>query len=619
MTSTTREAFERVVDAICCKRALPFVGAGVSERSKYEGPKRYRPSTRNLARRLARHLLKHAEESQHARSALEGALGENFKGEKKIMRLGLPWLAQLVLQLDSDEHQALCKILDVRRFCRLRPTAAHRYLAFLAREGLLPKVITTNFDRCLETAFEESKAVHLLPDGRPVVCHAVFDTDSNASRRANGLMLTVYKINGCAGSYTGDRASSRRIALTELDLQTWHGEDWAKHLFADAVGDSALVLTGFGGEEAQVRFAVAALTKVFKSHQEPVSPAAAAHQPNAPFVHAFEPRLNRFQQQILYAWFEARAAGLERRTLTAEQRLLYMYANAFTGAHAAFFRDDDSKLTADRFWEAVFMAVWRRKLCEELSVGSTGSYLKQVGFDPDQLAEGICSALFVGTEDQCDHCDLLELPSSTDEEAALPLVRGIEAVLQRRPGHLGSSGRYVALSDKGLLLGLFFLFVAWSRSSTVVRGSSFNADEKMGLRLGHYRIQTTGPEVWLAAQSPARGRDDGVGAVDDCPDFVRILLFTDGRQYYSPQGARAWRILERELSESNDEIPTELGRKGVAVDASGLLDRTQRALDSGSGAAWVSFCKILDGILTNSLSELREYLPSHRHRTEPLE
>ena len=133
MPSTPQEAFERLVSAVYERRVLPLEGAGVSQGAEYEGAKRYRPTTHDLTRRLARHLCKRAQESEAVRRALEGALGEKFKG-KKVMRLALPWLAEQVVQVD-DEHSKLCQILKMERFRALRPTPAHRYLVFLAREG----------------------------------------------------------------------------------------------------------------------------------------------------------------------------------------------------------------------------------------------------------------------------------------------------------------------------------------------------------------------------------------------------------------------------------------------------------------------------------------------------
>src|SRR5690606_26030190 len=60
------------------------------------------------------------------------------------------------IELPDQAHLQLCKLLSIAKYVGLQPTRAHRLMAFLACEGLLPEVITTNYDCCLELAYAEA-------------------------------------------------------------------------------------------------------------------------------------------------------------------------------------------------------------------------------------------------------------------------------------------------------------------------------------------------------------------------------------------------------------------------------------------------------------------------------
>jgi hypothetical protein len=604
VTSTAREAFERVVDAILCERALPFVGAGVSREAPYDavgGTATESPSS-DLEERLANHLWDLARSSKTTRRFLAGALGRRFRGPQALKRLSLPWLAEQIVQLEGSEHQALCEILDIQRFRNLKPTPAHRYLAFLAREGLLSEVITTNYDECLEKAFRES-----MPGSGPGECqggcvHVVTDASRYAERFEKGRpSLTVYKINGSAEEFHGDATSARRIVLAERDLQAWHGDGWAARLFADRVGHKAVILTGFSGEEAQIRFAVAALCNEFGREQQRVAPTEAATRPTAPFVHAYESGLNRFQQQILSVWFGARADE-ERGKLTPEDRLEFIQSNAFTGEHRTFFREENPGLTADRFWEAVFMSAWRRLLEKEVTSGLTAGFLTGLGIEVSEIARGICQALFDGGSRRCYHSELLEVGrrgSRSQRPFSFMHCLGAVRTSDMQPG------TYVALREEPLLFSTLLLFLAWC-----YRFDGVEASENLGLRLPRENPETT-LESWIAASPFLPGASGSAFTDTRQLAFIQIALFMKGPQYLAPD-AETEEI--RESCRSSDGSSFE--RHGIRVDARLLLKRAAEKLINRKGQSdWTDFCEVVNEMVDNPWDWLQDHRPSFRDRT----
>jgi SIR2-like domain len=612
MPRSPQEAFERLIAAVRCGRALPFVGAGVSFDSECDGAQA--PRTSDLEDRLARHLYGLYKKCKVTRQALLGALSPDRKSVRSanaFKELGLCWLAQQVAQLEGGEHLELCRILEIERFCRLRPTRAHRYLAFLAREGLIKEIITTNYDQCLEKAFNES----WVPAREHPQPHVVHDADTNIHRMQHGEPpLTIYKINGCAGQFERTAESARRIVLTELDLQAWHGEGWASRVFAERVGQRPVILSGFGAEEPQVRFTVTALCKEFKATQEPVSPMEAAEVTNAPFVHAFERTPNRFQQQVLYAWFTARTDEAQRRELKTAARLHYMLANAFTGEHSSFFRGAGNHLPADGFWEAVFMAAWRRLLCQELSGGTTAAFLTGLEIDPTEFAEDVGAMLFPRERDRCDRCALLALDAGENSPAML-LARAVHALCPAREAP-PESGSYMALGDQPLLLGLLLLFWAWCHEAGTSLSVDISSDNRLGLRLPRRDKR----ETWLACPPFASSGATKEGPGSDDLAFVQIALCTstDGALYRTSalRPPTVPTILDARESEAGEIFR----RYGIRIDAQLLLELAARELQEGgvAGSGWSALQAALDRVVEYPGRWLLDYRPSFRDRTREM-
>lgn len=187
---------------------------------------------------------------------------------------------------DNNEYgpRRRCKlvseILEIPEFANVEPTAAHYYIAFLAREGLIDEVITTNYDTCIEEAYCNTFGpAGAAPEGdSPALA-----IDSLAEYRAKGgkrftggrskqRCLKIYKINGCANKLLckspedGDcDRYCENILLTEKDLQDWRNRAWVRDLFRDRLRSRTILFSGFGSDEPQVRHTALQVCEEFAS------------------------------------------------------------------------------------------------------------------------------------------------------------------------------------------------------------------------------------------------------------------------------------------------------------------------------------------------------------------
>ncbi len=304
----------------------------------------------------------------------------------RLKSLGLAKLSELFLQ--SGDERDLCSLLRIPDYKDLQPTQAHRYVMWLMREGAIREVITTNYDTCLERAWFESRGAP-YPDDYPLQMgnshdhdgvQVVTDAEEYAGICAQGNEPgRIYKINGCAQRYVCRKETveeARRIILTERQLQTFRGEEWAREMFRDRARQSKFVFSGFGSEEPQIRHTMLALVDeiasyahgdcvLSESEDEDKDPEAHWQLRTAPIINAYSTHLTFNQHQMLYAWWEV----WERRAARVSKREVRRYSsgqlrNGITGQDAQWFGAQEDKLPADLFWEGIFQNWWRRWLCK---------------------------------------------------------------------------------------------------------------------------------------------------------------------------------------------------------------------------------------------------------------
>lgn len=434
------------------------------------------------------------------------------------------------------------EILKIPEFTNVKPTEAHYYLAFLAREGLIDEVITTNYDTCIERAYCDTFGLmDALPgaDSPALVIDALDEyrtkggkrfTDGQRRRRC----LKVYKINGCASRLCASRLDDchehcKNILLTERDLQDWRKRSWARDLFRDRLRSRTLLFSGFGSDEPQVRYTALQVCEEFASQERDTAkndsgnPAAVWAKPNAPFIAAFEDHLSFSQIQILHAY--AQSAGV---LLSPEE----LKANSFLGSDVAFFdsggSSNEQRLPADLFWKRLFQAAfWRllRKACGRES--AIVSFLLPVL--PCATALLIEALDWFAPQDVPDRIfgrfpEMLDLAEG--KNGVIPLVRWVERVRTTRP-EIGR-GWYYLLVDRPVLTPAVLLLIY--------------------LLIGSHQ-----PDIsWRALKARI---DD-----DDSP----LGLSIDGRHVFGDAGARVY-VAHRDVAEQLPQKVVCCGHKEVTV------------------------------------------------------
>jgi hypothetical protein len=289
-------------------RLVPFLGAGVSFSARHDdagwddGHK-----TPKMRSRVREALLRRAWPGGAIASVLWDRLAAESDARQATLQLGevcelfVDEIAASSVGGEDDAYGELVGILRISELANLQPTPAHRYIAFLAREGLVAEVITTNYDCCVERAFLESEGLRWAEArgsvderlGRvwslesfrargsrdvPVYSHGV-----GASRRG----LRVFKINGCALALLHDPRLGPSILLTERQLQDWGARRWAGDLFRERLRTSSVVFSGFGSPEPQIRHTVRQVLEEFEPAPEAAGDGGLLDRANCVFVTGF--------------------------------------------------------------------------------------------------------------------------------------------------------------------------------------------------------------------------------------------------------------------------------------------------------------------------------------------
>jgi len=433
MKSLSRR-LKRLQNRLCDMQVIPFLGAGVSASAQNPHDNNFKPTIDfmkgKLANSLRQYFLKHKDAASSDDALyllrLSGLIGielldcisdlyeqinENGKDGsdrhveiKELFRDAIIDNSELQKDKSFDRIAEVCnwlwgcdktcQILEIEKFADLEPLPAHRYLAYLAREGLFTEIITTNYDCCIEKAFLNSFGPDMADEGAKAL---VTITNLAQYRKSGGKSFTssgprrpilhIFKINGCAREYkkhhksSGNESSpnstiSARIILTEKQLQSFRNEQWAKELFKDRARSHCLVFSGFGSEEPQIRHTAMNLVQEFQNDPEVNTfsdPEEVAKLPNAPFVAAYQyPTFT--QMQVLDGYMQAHLTCSYNK---GRNRQMAAAMNVFSGSDVPalqkLFRPEekkDNKLTADLFWQAVFVLGFACLLRQQAGHGS---------------------------------------------------------------------------------------------------------------------------------------------------------------------------------------------------------------------------------------------------------
>lgn len=368
----------------------------------------------------------------------------------------------------------VCEELKIDEYAELEPLASHRYLAYLAREGVIREVITTNYDCCIERAFEES-----LPSGTDhgqylAPISSLEDYRSEAAKHMGPGHLLVYKINGCAETYKKQKASgchrlwddaSSRIILTERQLQSFRSENWAQDLLRDRARTRSFLFSGFGSEEPQIRHSVLTLLDEFSKEYRERASETVKDLPNSPFLHSYESVLSFYQLQILIGFLDAHSQPV-RIESEPTLRIKPMFPNVFLGKPS-------SSLSASEFMRELFSFVFHELVRTQSVVESIfAAWLKnytqkyrlwladfcETDGDESHLSEGMQEVLN-------------QVLNSSDEEQRFPLPLWRLMHEMSYPGHEPPVGYYIPLREDALAILVTLLFLArfvpktWDKSS----------------------------------------------------------------------------------------------------------------------------------------------------------
>ena len=394
--STVEERFHRLLARLMDGGVVPLLGAGVSRNAKPEKFSGFEPTLKRMKEKLlgasreGTFLQKHfARRCDNAVSRLfvdtlllrakkEGGKPPHlhFQGDyyhRPDNEISFDRLAEIYgwLQEHGNGQAALCQALQIEKFTLLKPTPAHCYLAYLAREGLIAEVLTTNYDCCLEEAWrtsfhdarkvENCRVVTTLDKYR---CYGGHRWSGNCATRQPILLL--YKLNGCAREYEDGKATPDTILLTERQLQNHHDNPWKRDLLKDRLRSHTLVLCGFGSDEPQVRFLALEIFTEFQRDGASVKSCAnnkVWELPNAPYISAH--RYLSFQQlQIMEGFLAAHTESNSHEGAMHD-------GNVFCGKDASALGGEGDRLSADLFFCGLFQGAYLRLLQRYIGPGSS--------------------------------------------------------------------------------------------------------------------------------------------------------------------------------------------------------------------------------------------------------
>jgi hypothetical protein len=521
---SAKDKLQKVVDSLLSGSLVPFIGAGISyctdedidgeqceihlanpmataicgAISRFTKDGLATPSIREFCTGCSRSGVA-TETSVYSGDKPATSTTLSFGSAKHTFPQCCEMLSELAGRMGYDEgrvSQELCETLRIDKFTHVAPARAHRYIAFLACEGLVHEVITTNYDCCLEHAFEDalgpsarSNPAQVAADlasyrecaGRDLV---LIDPKSGARR----IALKVYKINGCARRYaeacesevSNHRESvAKSILLTERQLQDWRTRAWARDLFRDRLRARNLLFCGFTADEPQIRHTASLVTEEFSLIDGSLigyfakgdgSVDTPLNESNYLMFVGYKGKTPSFSQwQVMSAFTSACARNGQSRTTEGTEGfdrdlssdLFFGPRDAADGfAFAAC--EDENCLEADGYFEELHSRVTRHLL--SLALMGNSSEIARELTPMIRGAPGIITRVQVSIEDSNQSSPLGALFGWDEGTASTMLSRCLGALR----GGQDSRGQYHSIADNGSLAAKMVLVLECLRSKQCI-------------------------------------------------------------------------------------------------------------------------------------------------------
>jgi hypothetical protein len=604
-----RTAFEYLVERIVSRRCVPLVGAGISTNArkggaKWSGHKVETMIDKVLEGTLTARMTRLLGAPPHLRGARVCS-----KCRKAFREYGVDsarhfddncWICDLrearearaltrVCEAFLWEHEGpnadksyerLVKALDIGEFADLDPTPAHFYFAFLAREGLVTELLTTNYDCNFELAYEATwprSAVSSIPSA-----FRIFNLPSFASHAAlsarwcpgidTAYPFKVFKINGCAEQLRSEEKHATAILLTASQLQDWRARHWAADYFRTKVRTACLVTVGFGSDEPQVVHTLQKVLEEFSGvgeQAQAMSFDSVYKAANAPVVTTYD-YFPSFQQLQLVngfaAWWTGEAAKGADLIVGPFQRKSARPNNVH--------EELPPKLSADVLWADVFQAVFVRLVIQQLqnaALASNAAFTGVVPFANQHLR--LLSKELLGFEEK------MLLGDGALQHWAAELEAGSDPLKPRRPqltktvahmlGCEGGSPTYKAITDHGSLFVelafLLYLLEPMPSDAQITTTGTLSIWQ----RVLHKAERVI--EVIVPSHSDTSG--PGTSVFVSCAGFSAV-----GRPLTTSAGAPGGKRLEIVIGGPRSRF-NDLDRRALAMTSDGLLPVTVVRLD----------------------------------------
>ncbi|PJZ79870.1 SIR2 family protein [Leptospira meyeri] len=380
------EVFRQLCEKILNRDCIPFLGSGVSIVAKYIGDDLdYKDNSAHtvdgLKKLIASSIGQYTDcpickgyhefikssgdeikiKEFHLRHTTLGEICERFLWEKN----GTP----------SDALKDLVTTLKIVEFSNLDPTFAHYYIAFLVREGLIPKIFTTNYDTCLEKAFLQCLGIAEKPREQEylsVVHDNITCMNQKVGKQGTGEQIHIFKFNGCATELEKEKEKEKsasngeyyeNILLTMTQLQNWRERRWAEDTFRVALRSNTIAFTGFGSDEPQIIHTIQQILDEYSSHKSKrPDPFDSQKLPaNAPVIHIYEETPLFCQLQIVNNYVRAISGSFNQNE--AEKLILN---------YESLYHETGRKLPADDFWRQIYQEIQFRLIKKILENGLNG-------------------------------------------------------------------------------------------------------------------------------------------------------------------------------------------------------------------------------------------------------